>query len=93
MPGLAPYAAARHGFLGLSLLGWISLAILWVAQAAVFWPGMETIRKFIDFSGPAVYVVMFPLAVYLVSEAGLGEHLAQPVRRRVRRWASGRRSR
>ena len=45
-------------FLGLSALGWISFAILWVAQAALFWTGMETIRKFIDWAGPAVYVVM-----------------------------------
>ena len=58
------------GFLGLSTLGWISYAILWVAQAALFWTGMETIRKFIDWAGPAVYVVMIALAVYLVSEAG-----------------------
>lgn len=57
-------------FLGLSALGWISFAVLWVAQAALFWRGMETIRKFIDFAGPAVYVVMIVLAVYLVSEAG-----------------------
>jgi nucleobase:cation symporter-1, NCS1 family len=59
-----------YSFLGLSALGWISYAILWVAQAAVFWNGMETIRKFIDFAGPAVYVVMIILAIYLVSEAG-----------------------
>ena len=57
-------------FLGLSALGWISYAILWVAQAALFWTGMETIRKFIDWAGPAVYVVMIILAVYLVAEAG-----------------------
>ena len=31
---------------------------------------MESIRKFIDFCGPAVYVVMFLLAGYLVSQAG-----------------------
>jgi NCS1 family nucleobase:cation symporter-1 len=31
---------------------------------------MESIRKFIDFCGPAVYVVMFLLAIYLVSRAG-----------------------
>ena len=31
---------------------------------------METIRKFIDWAGPAVYVVMVVLAIYLVSEAG-----------------------
>lgn len=57
-------------FLGLNALGWISYAILWVAQAALFWNGMETIRRFIDWAGPAVYVVMLALAIYLVSEAG-----------------------
>ena len=62
--------ATDYSFLGLSALGWISYAILWVAQAAVFWNGMETIRKFIDFAGPAVYVVMIILAIYLVSQAG-----------------------
>src|SRR3954453_11352975 len=31
---------------------------------------METIRRFIDWAGPAVYVVMVILAVYLVSKAG-----------------------
>ena len=58
-------------FLGLSPLGYICYAILWVAQAAVFWRGMEAIRKFIDFAGPAVYVVMIVLCVYLVSQAGI----------------------
>lgn len=57
-------------FLGLSPLGYICYAILWVAQAAVFWKGMEAIRRFIDWAGPAVYVVMVVLAVYLVSQAG-----------------------
>ncbi|MFT4085902.1 MAG: cytosine permease, partial [Gordonia sp. (in: high G+C Gram-positive bacteria)] len=58
-----------HSFLGLSALGWISYTILWCAQAALFWTGMETIRKFIDWAGPAVYVVMIILAVYLVAKA------------------------
>lgn len=57
-------------FLGLSALGWISYGILWVAQVALFWNGMEVIRRFIDWAGPAVYVVMIILAVYLVSQAG-----------------------
>jgi len=70
-PGMAPIAdKEQHGFAGLSLLGWIAFAIMWVAQAVVFWRGMESIRKFIDFCGPAVYVVMFALAIYLVSKAG-----------------------
>jgi NCS1 family nucleobase:cation symporter-1 len=60
----------NHHFAGLSALGYISYAILWVAQGAVFWRGMEAIRRFIDWAGPAVYVVMIVLAVYLVSKAG-----------------------
>jgi len=71
LPGSAAlYDVDQYGFLGLSALGWICYAILWVAQAAVFWNGMETIRRFIDFAGPAVYVVMIVLAVYLVTQAG-----------------------
>ncbi|MCF6472342.1 NCS1 family nucleobase:cation symporter-1 [Nonomuraea sp. MG754425] len=57
-------------FLGLSVLGYLCYAILWVAQAAVFWRGMNAIRRFVDWAGPAVYVVMVVLAVYLVSRAG-----------------------
>jgi len=68
IPGSA--ALLEPSFVGLNALGWISYAILWVAQAALFWNGMETIRRFIDWAGPAVYVVMIVLAVYLVSEAG-----------------------
>ncbi|MFT3877073.1 MAG: NCS1 family nucleobase:cation symporter-1 [Propioniciclava sp.] len=70
IPGSA--ALLDVGFLGLSALGWISYAILWVAQVALFWNGMEAIRRFIDWAGPAVYVVMIILAVYLVSKAGIG---------------------
>lgn len=72
-PGLAPYAVtADYGFLGLSALGWGSYLALWVLQACVFWRGMESIRKFIDFCGPAVYVVMFALCGYLIAKAGWG---------------------
>ncbi|KJK48465.1 nitrate reductase [Lentzea aerocolonigenes] len=72
-PALMPYAdVQRYGFLGLPLLGWCSFALLWMVQAAVFWTGMETIRRFIDFCGPAVYVVMFLLTGYLIYRAGWG---------------------
>ncbi|PPG85193.1 nitrate reductase [Rathayibacter rathayi] len=69
-PGMASWNTPEASFLGLSALGYLSYAILWVAQAALFWRGMESIRQFIDWAGPAVYVVMLVLAVYLVSQAG-----------------------
>ncbi|EHK84396.1 MULTISPECIES: NCS1 family nucleobase:cation symporter-1 [Rhodococcus] len=70
-PSLTPYAVVEdYGFAGLSALGWVSFLTLWVLQACVFWRGMESIRRFIDFCGPAVYVVMFLLCGYLISQAG-----------------------
>lgn len=70
-PAMMPYAdVAQHGFAGLSALGWAAFMTLWVVQALVFWRGMEAIRKFIDWAGPAVYVVMIALAIYLVARAG-----------------------
>ncbi|MBF4161252.1 NCS1 family nucleobase:cation symporter-1 [Nocardioides acrostichi] len=68
-PGLTDYATDSYSFLGLSLLGYVSFAILWVAQALVFWRGMEAIRRFIDFCGPAVYVAMFALCAYMLVRA------------------------
>ena len=38
----------------------------------MFWRGMEAIKRFIDWAGPAVYVVMIVLCVYLVAKAGIG---------------------
>lgn len=70
-PDLAPYADVKqHGFAGLSQLGWAAFMVMWVLQALVFWQGMESIRKFIDWAGPAVYVVMGLLCGYLVWKAG-----------------------
>lgn len=58
------------GFAGLSPLGWFSFLFMWIFQLAIFQSGMETIRKFIDFCGPAVYVVMFLLAAWILWHAG-----------------------
>ena len=70
-PSLAEYGdTGTHAFLGLSPLGWGGFIIMWVLQAIVFWNGMDAIRKFIDFCGPAVYVVMILLAGYLIFKAG-----------------------
>lgn len=72
-PEVAPYADVKqYGFVGLSALGWAAFMFMWVVQALVFWRGMEAIKHFIDWAGPAVYVVMIMLAVYLVWKAGIG---------------------
>ena len=68
-----PSAAALgtgSGFMGLNALGWISFLIMWVGQLLIFQRGMETIRRFIDFCGPAVYVVMFALMGWILYNAG-----------------------
>lgn len=67
-PSLQPMA--EISFLGLSQIGWICFCLMWVLQALVFWKGMETIKVFIDWAGPLVYVAMLLLAGYLVYKAG-----------------------
>ena len=61
----------RNDILGLSTLGWLSFLFMWIFQLLIFLRGMESIRKFIDFCGPVVYVVMFALAIWIVSQTGL----------------------
>jgi NCS1 family nucleobase:cation symporter-1 len=58
------------GFLGLSPAGWVAFAVLWVLQLLVIRRGMETVRRFQDWAGPAIWVVMFLLAGWIVVEAG-----------------------
>lgn len=71
---LAFYPAAEaytHGsFAGLSALGWFSFLFMWLFQLLIFLNGMETIRKFIDFCGPVVYIVMFALAIWILAQTG-----------------------
>jgi NCS1 family nucleobase:cation symporter-1 len=57
-------------WLGLSTLGWVCFLTMWSLQQLLFWRGIERIRRFIDFCGPAVYLVMFVLAGWMLSHAG-----------------------
>src|ERR1700688_4711767 len=66
----AAEAYTHSSFMGLSALGWFSFLFMWLFQLLIFLNGMETIRKFIDFCGPAVYVVMFALAIWIISQTG-----------------------
>lgn len=61
---------ADTSFLGLSYLGWVGFSSMWVLQAIIFMFGMDLIRKVIDWSGPAIYLAMFALCLYLVNLAG-----------------------
>ncbi len=67
-PGLEPLT--KNSILGLSTLGWICFLALWVAQLFVLRHGMETVRRFVDWAGPAIYVAMFALAIWIVIKAG-----------------------
>lgn len=74
---LAPGAAALNddSILGMSTLGWICFLIMWFSQLAVFYYGWEAIRKFTDWAGPAIYLVMFIMAGWIVWKAGGLEHI------------------
>lgn len=58
------------GFLGLSPLGWASFLVIWALQLLLIRRGMETVRKFQDFAGPAIWIVMIALAVWILVKAG-----------------------
>lgn len=66
-PGLKPLT--EHGFLGLHALGWICFVLLWALQALILTRGMEAVRRFQDWCGPAIWVVMIALAVWIVVAA------------------------
>ncbi len=69
---LAPTTAelTHNSIMGLSTLAWFSFLFMWIFQLAIFLSGMERIRRFIDFCGPVVYVVMFALAIWMLSQTG-----------------------
>ena len=67
-PSLAPYA--EDSILGLSTLGWWCFVIMWLFQTALFLMKMDFIKRFIDWAGPAVYVVMVVLMFYIIYKAG-----------------------
>ncbi len=57
-------------FLGHPTLEVICYVIVWALQLLIIQRGMETVRKFQDWAGPAVWIMMLVLAVYLVVKAG-----------------------
>jgi len=60
----------ESSFAGLSTLGWICFLVLSGAQLIVLSRGMEAVRRLTDFAGPAIWVVMLILAIWVLSRAG-----------------------
>lgn len=50
-------------FLGLSSVAWLAFVIVWIFQLAMFWAGIERIKRFLNWAGPLVYAVMVLLMV------------------------------
>ncbi len=67
-PGLTPLT--RTDFLGLSYLGWACFLLLWLVQLLILQRGMDVIRKYQDWCGPVVYVLMFALLIWILVAAG-----------------------
>jgi len=57
-------------FLGLTAIGWISYLFVWCFQMFLFWRGIEWIRRFLNWAGPLVYVVMVGLMIVVWIKAG-----------------------
>lgn len=57
-------------FLGHSGLEVICFVVIWALQLLIIQKGMETVRRFQDWAGPAVWVMMLILAIYLCIKAG-----------------------
>ncbi|PRZ16224.1 NCS1 family nucleobase:cation symporter-1 [Nesterenkonia sandarakina] len=57
-------------FLGLDAIGWVSYVIVALIQVWLFTRGIGTIAKFLNFAGPAVYVVMTVLLIVIWVRAG-----------------------
>ena len=53
-----------------STLEVMCFVVIWALQLLIIQNGMETVRKFQDWAGPAVWVMMLLLAIYLCVKAG-----------------------
>ena len=59
-------------FLGMDGIDWISFIFVAGFQIYLFWQGIDLIRKFLNFAGPAVYAVMILLMLIIWAKAGGG---------------------
>ncbi|MDX6346939.1 MAG: nucleobase:cation symporter, family [Streptomyces sp.] len=72
---LTRYSGPKHFHESTHLLGHTGLEVVcflgvWAAQLLIISKGMETVRRFQDFAGPAVWLMMLALAIVLSVKAG-----------------------
>jgi NCS1 family nucleobase:cation symporter-1 len=58
--------------LGMTGVMWVSFIFVSAFQVYLFWQGVDLIKKFLNFAGPAVYLVMIALMVVIWVKAGGG---------------------
>ncbi|MGB9141178.1 MAG: NCS1 family nucleobase:cation symporter-1 [Aestuariivirga sp.] len=67
--GMLAFHQNSH-MLGHSTLEVICFLVVWALQLLIIQRGMETVRKFQDWAGPAVWIMMLLLSIYLIVKAG-----------------------
>ena len=65
-------ASGGSEYLGMSGIMWISFIFVSLFQVYLFWQGIDLIKRFLNFAGPAVYVVMIVLMLAIWAQAGGG---------------------
>ena len=65
-------ASGGSEFLGMSGVMWISFIFVSLFQVYLFWQGIDLIKRFLNFAGPAVYIVMIVLMLAIWAQAGGG---------------------
>ena len=59
-------------FLGMTGVMWVSFIFVSAFQVYLFWQGVDLVKRFLNFAGPAVYVVMIILMLVIWFKAGGG---------------------
>jgi len=59
-------------FLGMTGVMWVSFIFVSAFQVYLFWQGVDLVRRFLNFAGPAVYIVMVVLMLVIWVKAGGG---------------------
>ena len=59
-------------FLGMTGVMWFSFIFVSAFQVYLFWQGVDLVKKFLNFAGPAVYAVMILLMLIIWAKAGGG---------------------